>query len=314
MNKELYRHPTSEAKNTPPVPSKGMNPRSVTWLSLGCNLFLVILKFCVGFLFSCQALVADAVHTLTDFTTDLAVLWSIRVSNAPADMDHHYGHRRHQSLAALFIVLLIGVAVVFIMYEGLTGLAGGGTHLTSWAPFFTALISIGFKEGLYRITSKVGRRFKDQALLANAWHQRSDAFSSVAVAAGVVFVLVGGPRWHFMDHLVAVALGFVILTVAWKIGRIAIHDLTDRAPAPQVLENVQAILKSHPEIRDFHAVRARTLGGFVEMDFHILVDPHLTVHQGHEIARTVKRQIMQQDESVINVVIHVEPKEQENQA
>ena len=270
----------------------------------------MMLKLVVGCLARSRALVSDGVHSATDMATDIAVLWSVRVSSAPPDTDHPYGHRRFQSLTALFIASLIALAAAFILYDSIVGLAEKAAPVTSWAPVIVAFASIIVKESLYRITVSVARRFRDKALLANAWHHRSDAFSSVPVALGVGFVLLAGPRWHFIDHLVAVALGFIILRAAWKIGRDAVHELTDRAPSPDILEKVHDVLKSHPEVLDFHALRARTVGGFVEMDFHIRVRPELSVRQGHDIAGKVKRSIMAADNSVINVVVHVEPGEE----
>jgi cation diffusion facilitator family transporter len=286
---------------------KRINPEKITRIGLGVNVLLLVIKLFVGFASGSRALIADGIHTASDFAGDLAVLWSIKASAQPADSDHHYGHRRYQSLVALFISILIFIAAAGIIYNSLIGLADKGESITSWAPLFAALVSILLKEGLFHITIRVARRFKNQALIANAWHQRSDAFSSVPVAVGVVFVLLGGPRWQFMDHLAAVALGIIILTVAWKIAKTSINDLTDRAPSPEVINLTTEILKTHPGVKDFHAIRARTMGAMVEMDFHILVEPELSVREGHGIASEVKFVIMNSDESIMNVIVHVEP-------
>jgi cation diffusion facilitator family transporter len=289
------------------LPPSTFHPKKVTWLGLILNILLMSLKMIVGIMSGSHALMADGIHTATDLSTDLAVLWSIRVSGHPADADHPYGHRRFQSLASLLISVILGIGAAGIVYDSLKSLTGEAEKITSWIPFIVAVVSIVLKEFLFQVTKHTARLYRDKALLANAWHHRSDAFSSVAVAVGIGFVLLGGPRWHFMDHLIAVILAFIIFTVVWRIGREAVHELTDRAPSPELVRKIQALLSAHPNVRDFHAIRARTLGGFVEMDFHILVDPELSVKEGHDIAEEVKRSIMEADDTIMNVVVHVEP-------
>ena len=271
------------------------------------NIILALLKLIIGFISGSRALMADGVHSASDISSDLAVLWSWKASNHPADQDHPYGHRRYQTIVALFISGLLFLAAGGIIYDSLKTLSRGPAGIAGWAPFYVAVFSIAAKEIIFHLTRRVAKCFRDDALMANAWHHRSDAFSSIPVAVGVAVVLIGGEKWYFVDQLMAAALGVIIITVAWKIGRKAFMELTDHAPSERVMKKVREILSEHPEVKDFHGVRARTMGGFVEMDFHILVDPELTVRRGHDIAEEVEILIKNTDESVSSVVVHVEP-------
>ncbi|HPB30420.1 MAG TPA: cation diffusion facilitator family transporter [Candidatus Sumerlaeota bacterium] len=284
----------------------------VTWLAVAVNVSLVLLKLFVGFFAGSSALVADGFHSASDLLTDGLVLWSLKASRKPADADHNYGHRRYQPVVAMFISILLVFVAAALFYGNILRMTGPIKPITSWIPFWIAVVSIVSKETLFRITSNVARRMHDQALLANAWHQRSDAFSSIPVAFGILLVLWLGPRWAFMDALMAVVLSFVILLAAVRIIRDSIGELTDRAPCNKTMGEIKVLLQEHHEVLDYHAFRARTLGGGIEMDFHIMVDPLLSVREGHDIATAIQKSIMSMDEDIINVIVHVEPVDDED--
>jgi cation diffusion facilitator family transporter len=166
------------------------------------------------------------------------------------------------------------------------------------------MISVASKDLLYRLTRRVGLRFKDNSLLANAWHHRSDAFSSVAAAAGMLGVAIGGKEWAFLDHATALALSGMLVAIGLKLIAQAAQELIDRAPARSVMENIAGIVQSTAGVRSHHAFRMRQLGGRLEMDVHIQVDPNLTVCQGHDIATEVRRRIWEADPNVTNVIVH----------
>lgn len=283
------------------------NGRNVTILGVVCNVLLALGKVLAGILFRSQAIFADGLHSTSDLLTDIAVLAGLRLSSRPADGCHRYGHRR----VATFVAMLVGagllVAAGIILYQAIETLHHPNDAVTSVVPLMMALLTIPVKELLFRITRFVGKRTHDMSVTANAWHHRSDAFSSVAAAAGLAGVWLGGSGWGFLDPLTAVVLAAFLVVVAGKIIYKSAGELVDRAPCQMTLGRLEEMVQQTEGVHSYHALRARQLGGKVAMDVHIQVDPQLTVEQGHEIASAVKRRIMDNDESVLEVVVHVEP-------
>lgn len=290
--------------------------RRITLLGMVLNILLTAAKVGSGILSNSSAIIADGLHSLSDLASDIAVLWGIRAAKRPADADHHYGHFRYETLTALFVGILLGAAALFIAYHAIITIGERHTLLRSWLPFYIALVSIVSKELLYWLTRAVGRRYSNQALLANAWHHRSDAFSSIAAAAGIAGALLGGARWAFLDHLTAVLLAAFLIYVAVGILRDCIHRLTDRAPDADTLKKLRAVITKIPGVVGFHAFRARSAGSGnkLEMDVHIQVDPEISVRAGHEIAHRVEQELRNSHPDVTHIVIHIEPEEgRENQ-
>jgi cation diffusion facilitator family transporter len=282
-------------------------PRSVTWLGMGVNAALGVGKVLVGVVFRSQAILADGFHSASDMVTDAAVLAGLRVSKKPADEDHHYGHRRASTLAALFVGLALVGAAAWIAYKALLGLHGPSEAVRGPLPFVMALVSIPAKEVLYRLTRRVGRRFGDVSLTANAWHHRSDAFTSLAAAVGLGGVLIGGAEWQFLDHVTALLLAVFLVVAAARVVRESAEEMMDRAPGRTLLDRIERVVGETDGVVSFHAFRARRVGGRVEMDIHVQVDPKLTVRQGHAIATDVKRRVLKADPSVVEAIVHVEP-------
>lgn len=281
--------------------------RGVTWLGLIGNVLLAAIKAIVGLAAGSQALLADAVHSLSDMVSDLAVLAGLRASAKPADQDHHYGHRRVQTLVAMFIGLLILAAAAGIGYNAARSWLRGVFASYGWLPFAIAMLSVVTKEALYQVTRMVARKTKDAALKANAWHHRSDAISSVAAGIGMFGVALGGSKWAFLDHATALALAGFLIAIGLRIAAEAGQELIDRAPARDLTDRIAEIICSTEGVRDYHAFRMRQLGGKLEMDVHIQVEPTLTVCQGHDIATEVRRRIMEVDSDVTACIVHVEP-------
>ena len=284
-------------------------PATVTWLGLVINLALSTAKLLAGWLCYSSAIFADGLHSLSDCLTDVAVLGGLRISGQPADESHRYGHHRATTLVTAALSLVLLAAAGFVAYQAIRDLPGGQTQVRAGLPLGLAILSILLKEGLYHLTIRSGRRAGDASLVANAWHHRSDAWSSVAAAAGLTAVLIGGPRWHFLDHLTAAILASFLAVVAWRILRPAVAELMDRAPSREEMQRIEQAVAATRGVRSFHAFRARHLGGKVEMDIHVQVDPDLTVRDGHDIAHEVRRQIMDCCPNVLSVIVHVEPAE-----
>jgi cation diffusion facilitator family transporter len=289
------------------VGSSILTPHSVTWASIAINLSMAISKVVGGLVFGSQALLADALHTGSDMVTDVAVLAGLAISNRPADRGHPYGHHRVSTLVAVFVGAILVGGAALVGYKAIITLPGREENVAPLIPFLLAALTVPLKEVLYRVTRHVGLRVRDMSLLANAWHHRSDAFTSVAAAAGLAGVMIGGPGWQALDAMTALVLAAFLLVVGAKILRSAISELADAAPAAQTLERIGRAVKDTQGVLAFHAFRARQVGGKVEMDVHVEVAPTLTVAQGHAIASAVEDAVTRADSSVVGVVVHVEP-------
>jgi cation diffusion facilitator family transporter len=284
--------------------------RRITWIGLGFNLGLAGLKFLVGILGSSQAVIADAVHSLSDMTTDFAVILGVKFWSAPPDDCHPYGHRRIEALVTAAIgLVLVGVAAG-LGYKALTTIRESHIMQAGWIAIVGPALSIIVKEILYRWTVMVGKRVKSSAVIANAWHHRSDAFSSVpaliAVAASAI-----KPEWAFIDHIGALIVSLFILKVAWDIVWPSLSELADRGASEKDREVIKKIANDVGDVKEVHAVRTRKVGPHIHVDLHILVDPGIPVRMGHDISEVVKSALLEKGPDVVDVVVHLEPYENE---
>ena len=293
-----------------PTSSRLLQPQGVTLLGMVVNALLSAGKIAAGLIFFSQAILVDGLHSASDLITDVAVLAGLRVSNKPADRDHHYGHRRVDTLVALFVGVLLLVAAIWIVYRAIVALHRPCEPVRGVVPLVLALVSVVAKETLYQLTRLVGQRTGSVALKANAWHHRTDAFSSAAAAAGLAGVAIGGGEWQFLDAGTAMVLGAFLAVVSLKIMHRNASELIDRAPGNRTLATLEAAVAGTRGVRDHHGFRARQIGGRVAMDIHIQVDPELTVREGHDIATEVRRQVMAAHPRVIEVIVHIEPAEE----
>lgn len=281
--------------------------RRVGWAGLVGNVGLAAFKFVAGILGHSQAVVADAVHSLTDIVTDLAVLFGVRYWTAPADDRHPHGHQRIETL----ITVAIGLALVLVAFGmGFTAVHDLVDRRPSTTPTTVALVaaavSIVTKEWLYRWTAVVGRRIGSQALVANAWHHRSDAYSSVP-AVLAVGVAMFEPQWAAVDRLGAIAVCGFILHAAWKIMMPALAQLADEGAPPEDRERLVALALEVEGVDRAHAIRTRYKGNALSVDLHVEVDGDLSVAEGFEIARQVKHRLRDRGPGVADVVVQVEP-------
>lgn len=302
--------PSSEPTGRPkPTISPEIQRAEINWVTvwgLVVNLVLSGVKFVFGVLGSSQSLVADAVHSLSDCVTDVAVLVGAAFWKAPADDLHPHGHARIETMITVLIGLLLAAVGLGIGYHAIAGINEKDATRPGWIAFAAACLSIVAKEALYRWTVRVGRRVRSSALLANAWHHRSDALSSVPVAVAVLGTRIE-PSWGMLDHVAAVIVCVLIVHAAWKIAWPALRELSDVGAAD---ESRRAILKLATEtagVRSVHALRTRYLGPGLQIDLHVLVDPDLTVREGHDIAGAVKRRLLAEGPDVLDVLVHVEP-------
>jgi cation diffusion facilitator family transporter len=280
----------------------------VTVAGLAINLLLAAMKAVLGILGRSQALVADAVHSVSDMVTDIAVLFGSAFWSAPADENHPYGHGRIETLVTAFIGLALAVVGTGLGYHALATLSDPDPAGPSFIVFLAACVSILVKEALYRWTATVGRRVRSAAVMANAWHHRSDALSSVPVAVAILGSRLR-PSWTFLDHVAAVLVSVFILAAAWKISWPALKELTDAGVSSARSQRYRKVILEAPGARTAHALRTRQLGPGVLVDFHLHVDPEMSVSDGHRIAHEVKDRLMRECPEIVDVLVHVEPGE-----
>ena len=278
----------------------------VTLWGLLANLVLSALKFTLGVLGSSQALVADAVHSLSDSTTDLAVLIGARFWSAPADHDHPHGHGRIETLITCLIGMVLFGVGVGLAYRAVWYLHGRQGGTPGWSVLAAACISIIVKELLYRWTARVGKQVKSSALIANAWHHRSDALSSVPVAIAVAGTRIQ-PSWVFLDQIATVIVSVLVIHAAWNIAWPALLQLIDAGADEQDQEQILRIALETEGVKSTHKLRTRQIGPGIQVDLHVLVDPNLTVRNGHDIAGAVKERILNEGPDVVDVLVHLEP-------
>ncbi|MDR7006665.1 cation diffusion facilitator family transporter [Paraburkholderia strydomiana] len=262
------------------------------------------LQIAIGVFAHSQALVADGIHSLADLISDFVVLFANRHSGAKPDADHNYGHSRYETVASLFLgALLIAVGVGMLWRAG-TRLADldniPAVHLSA---LFVAVLVLFSKEGLFRYMLREAQRVRSAMLIANAWHARSDAASSLVVALGILGSLAGV---RLLDPIAAAIVGFMVARMGWMFGWDALQDLSDRALDEAATADMRALLLSTPGVRDVHELRTRKMGDFALVDAHILVDPLISVSEGHYIAESARLRVLS-DNRVLDALIHVDP-------
>jgi cation diffusion facilitator family transporter len=280
--------------------------RRVTVLGLLTNLALAGVKLASGLLGHSRALVADAAHSLSDCATDVMLLVGSRFWSRPSDEEHPYGHARIETVITVLIgLLLVGVGIG-IGADAVATIREPDTETPGVVPLLAALLSIIVKEWLYRHTMHVGREARSSALVANAWHHRSDALSSVPA-----FLAVGGailwPAWSFLDHVGAMLICLLILQAAWRIVAPAVSQLIDAGLPAREVKDILSAVGQCEGVEDAHELRTRRLGPGVALDLHVGVEPTLTVAQGHDIAEAARNTILDQFPDVIDVVVHIDP-------
>lgn len=276
------------------------------WVGLGVNVALTVAKFVGGAVGNSQAVIADAVHSLSDLATDLAVIIGVHYWSAPADANHPHGHARIETLVTVGIGLALAAVGVGMGWEAVLG-AFEKEHGAPGIPALAAAVaSIAAKEILFRWTAVVGRKASSPALVANAWHHRSDALSSVPAALAVSLALVE-PRWAFVDHVGAAVVCLFILHAAWRIAAPALAELVDRGAPEEQRRDLVRLALGVDGVRSAHAIRTRYSGSKLAVDLHVEVDGELTVAEGYLVAQAVRRELMSRGPDVADVMVQVEP-------
>ena len=288
--------------------SKERIVRKVTWVGLCVNLILAAVKFAAGILGRSQALIADAIHSLTDLTTDIAVIAGSHYWSRPPDENHPYGHRRLETLVTVFIGVVLVLAGIGIGWKAISTLHEQHSPPPGWIAVIAALASIICKESLYRWTAITGQRVKSPALAANAWHHRTDALSSIPVLIAVTGARVF-PTWSFLDHVGAVVVSIFILHASVKIIWPGLGELIDVGAPTEIRRRIRDIALKNEGVLQVHDIRTRFISSSIQVDLHIVVEGLITVREGHDIADDVRARIVTAIPEVLDVIVHVDPPE-----
>jgi cation diffusion facilitator family transporter len=275
-----------------------------TWVSVGVNLVLTTVQIAVGIFAKSQGLIADGIHSLSDLVADFVVLFASHHSKKDADEDHPYGHQRFETAASLILGLLLLAVGMGMLWSAFRKLEAPETvqqvHVIALWVAVGALVS---KELLFRYMLAVAKQVKSSMLVANAWHARSDAASSLVVAIGIVGNLAGYP---ILDPIAALIVGFMVTKMGWEFGWSAMHDLMDRAVDEQEVAAIRQTLEETPGVSGVHDVRTRKMGDMIVVDAHIEVDACISVEMGHDIAVVARQRVLQRHR-VLNLMTHVDP-------
>ena len=275
------------------------------------NVVLLLFKFVAGFLGNSAAMMADAVHSLSDFVTDAIVIICIRISGKPQDKSHDYGHGKYETLALTIIGMMLLAVAMAIVYGGLTKIISWAKGEPLEAPgmlaLWAALLSIVLKEGIYRYSMVKAHQLNSQAVEANAWHHRSDALSSVGTAVGIGGAIFLGQRWTVLDPLASVIVGLFIVKVALDLFRNGIGDLMEQSLPDAIEEEILQLVASLPDVVEPHELRTRRIGNHYAIELHILMDGDITLREAHDKASEVEELLRNHYGEDTHVAVHVEP-------
>ncbi len=289
---------------------------TVTLIGSGVNAALVLLKFIAGFAGRSSAMVADAVHSLSDFITDAIVLVFVKIAGKPKDRSHEYGHGKYETLATMIIGVLLVAVGIGLMAGGimsvLRSIHGEALPRPTMLALVVAVVSIVSKEWLYRYTIRAGRRLDSQAVVANAWHHRSDAVSSLGTLAGIAGAMFLGERWRILDPLAAIVVSVFIIKSGYDIVRPCISELLEASLPEDKQRKIEELVTAVPGIVYVHNLRTRRIGNGIAVDLHAKMDGSITLAEAHEKATAAEKAIKAAfgENSLIN--IHMEPVEKKS--
>lgn len=283
--------------------------RKVTLIGSALDFMLGVAKIVMGWLSNSQALIADGIHSFSDLLTDFMVLYAAKHSHKAADEAHPYGHGRIETLATVSLGMVLVIVALGIATSAIQRLDDPNIALDfSALAILIALVSVISKEWIYRYTIKAARRLRSDMLTANAWHSRSDAFSSIVVVIGIAGAMFGYP---YLDAIAAVVVAAMIAKIGFNLIRSSTRELIDTALDPEKVKTIRKHIYAVNGVRSVHMLRSRKSAGDAFVDVHIQVDPRLSVSEGHQIGDVVRQRLMQQMSEVIDVTVHIDPENDE---
>jgi cation diffusion facilitator family transporter len=290
----------------PANPERFAAAKKSTWISIFINLLLTVLQVVAGYFGRSQSLMADGLHSLSDLLSDIMVLFANRHGNRHADADHPYGHARIETAATLILgVALSGLGVALLIAAGMRLQHPAQVQTVHPLTFWIALIALAAKEGMFRYMLAVAKRVRSQMLIANAWHARSDAASSLVVVLGITGNLMG---YTFLDLVAAAVVGVMIAHMGGKFALEALAELIDTGLSPEEVEAIRATLLETSGVRGLHELRTRRMADNALVDAHIIVDPKISVSEGHFIAESARQAVLRQHH-VMDVMVHIDPED-----
>lgn len=287
------------------------------WGSL-VNFLLLVFKFVAGFVGNSAAMIADAVHSLSDFITDIIVILFVRVSSMPKDENHHYGHGKYETLATAIIgvvLFAVGVGILVNAVETIIDFFHGKELAAPniWA-LGAAAVSIVFKEALYQYTVYKGKNLNSNAVMANAWHHRSDALSSIGTLLGISGAMFLGEKWRVLDPIAAFLVSIFILKVSIELTKASLEELLEKSLPKKTQEKILNIIHSFPEVKSPHNLRTRHIGSNIAIEFHIRMDGNLSLNEVHEITKRMENALKAEFGPLTHIGIHMEPINHEKEA
>jgi cation diffusion facilitator family transporter len=299
---------TQDVTNNP----RYLEVRKVTLIGSLVDFLLGVAKILVGWLAHSQALIADGLHSLSDLATDFVVLYAAKHAHREADEDHPYGHGRIETLATVGLgITLIGVAFG-IGYDATRRMNEPDLLLApGMLALAVAFVSVIAKEIIYQYTRKAALKLRSNMLMANAWHSRSDAISSIVVVFGVGGAMMG---YSYLDAVAAIAVAVMIAKIGFDLVRASTKELIDTALEPEVVDAIRKEISKVDGVRALHMLRSRRSGGDALVDLHVQVDPCISVSEGHQIGDTVRRRLMDRVDEVTDVTVHIDPEDDEQES
>ena len=283
----------------------------VTLVGSAGNVALLTFKFIAGVLGHSSAMIADAVHSLSDFITDIVVLVFVSISAKPQDQSHDYGHGKFETIATFLIGLALVAAATGIIVSGVVKLIAwwGGEQLVApgWIALWAALLSIAIKELLYQYTARRGRQLDSQVMVANAWHHRSDALSSIGAAIGIGGAIWLGQRWTVLDPLASILVGLMLVKVAWELLKTSIGELTERSLPPETEQEIEQIIQSFDDVQEPHNLCTRHIGNRIAIEAHVRMDGQLPLQTVHDRATSIEHKLKERFGQRAHIILHMEP-------
>lgn len=275
------------------------------------NILLLAFKFAAGILGHSAAMIADAIHSLTDFVTDAIVLVFVRLGSKPTDHDHDYGHGKYETLASAIIGVSLLVVGMMICYSGVTktyhAMCGEPLQQPGFIALAAAVASVVLKEWAYRFTVRVGRRCHSEAVVANAWHHRSDALSSVGTTVGIGGAIILGDKWAVLDPLTAIVVSFFIMKAAWSVLSKAVDELTDGSLPKETEDEIESIVSEDNEVSVVHNLCTRRIGNRIAIEMHVRMPGETSLYVAHRHATEIEQRLKQRFGADTHISIHLEP-------
>ncbi len=283
----------------------------VTWIGSVVNFLLLVFKFVAGFVGHSSAMIADAVHSLSDFVTDIVVVVFVRISGKPQDESHDYGHGKYETLATAIIgavLLFVGLGILVNALGGIVDVCRGRELAApSVLALVAAAVSIVSKEVLFRYTICKGRRLNSKAVIANAWHHRSDALSSIGTFVGIGGAIYLGRGWRILDPVAALVVSVFIMKVSFELLKPCVDELLEKSLPREVEERILAIILSHSEVSLPHHLRTRYIGNNIAIEVHVRMDGAMPLKDAHEVTKRIEASLKEEFGAETHIGIHMEP-------